>query len=66
MTPVKFQIFDKHRGNLINQIANIDQKENKTVKVKVLGIETDDKLNFNRHINSICKSASNQLNTLID
>ena len=43
-----------------------NQKEIKVVaKVKLLGIEIDDKLNFNHHINNICKSASNQLNALI-
>ena len=34
-------------------------------KAKLLGIEIDDKLNFNYDINHICKSASNQLNPLI-
>ena len=34
-------------------------------KVKLLGIEIDDKLNFNHHVSNICKSASNQLNPLI-
>ena len=66
--PGKFQaiIIDKHEGNHTNQLINIDQKEIKAVsKVKLLGIEIDDKLNFNHHINSICKFASNQLNTLI-
>ena len=59
-------IIDKHKGNHTNQIVNIDQKEIKAVsKVKLLGIETDDKLNFNHHINNICKSASNQLSPLI-
>ena len=33
--------------------------------VKLLGIEIDDKLNFNNHINTICRSAANQLNALI-
>ena len=28
--------------------------------VKLLGIEIDDKLNFNNHINTICRSAANQ------
>ena len=68
VNPGKFQatILDKHKGNHNNQIINIDQKEIKAVsKVKLLGIETDDKLNFNHHINNICKSASNQLNALI-
>ena len=62
----KFQaiIFDKHKVNHTNQIINIDQKEIKVIsKVKFLGIETDDKLNFQHHINN--KSASNQLNVLI-
>ena len=59
-------IFDKHKGNHTNRTININQKEIKFVaKVKLLGIEIDDKLNFNHHINKICNSASNQLNTLI-
>ena len=33
--------------------------------VKLLGIEIDDKLNFNNYINTICRSAANQLNALI-
>ena len=68
VNPGKFQaiIIDKHKENHTNQIKNIYQKETKAVsKVKLLGIETDDKLNFNHHINNICKSASNQLNALI-
>ena len=30
-----------------------------------LGVHIDDKLNFNEHINKMCKSAGNQLNALI-
>ena len=66
--PGKFQaiIIDKHKGNHTNQIINIYQEEIKAVsKVKLLGIEIDDKLHFNHHINNTCKSASNQLNALI-
>ena len=33
--------------------------------VKLLGIHLDNRLNFNLHINTICKSASNQLNALV-
>ena len=33
--------------------------------VKLLGIVLDNKLNFNLHIENICKSASNQLNALV-
>ena len=68
MNPGKFQaiIFDKHKVNRTNRIININQKEIKAVaKVKLLGIEIYDKLNFNNHINNICKSGSNQLNALI-
>ena len=50
VNPGKFKaiIFDKRKGNHTNQIININQKEIKAVaKVKPLGIEIDDKLNFN-------------------
>ena len=50
VNPGKFLviIFNKHKGNHTNQIININQKEIKAVaKVKPLGIEIDDKLNFN-------------------
>ena len=63
----KFQaiILDKHKGNHTNKTIDINQKEMKAVaKVKLSGIEIDDKLNFNHHDNNICKSASNQLNSL--
>ena len=33
--------------------------------MKLLGVDIDDKLNFNEHYNKICKSAGNQLNALI-
>ena len=33
--------------------------------VNLLGIHLDDRYNFNLHINSICKSASEQLNALV-
>ena len=33
--------------------------------VKRLGIHLDNRLNFNLHINTVCKSASNQLNVLV-
>ena len=32
--------------------------------VKLLGIETDNKLNFEKHISNVCKKASNQLNAI--
>ena len=54
MNPGKFQaiIFDKQTGNHTNQIKKIDQKEVKAAsKVKVLGMQLDDKLNFNCQLN---------------
>ena len=33
--------------------------------VKLLGIQIDSQVNFNMHINNICKSAAKQLNALI-
>ena len=33
--------------------------------MKLLGLQSDDKLNFNLHINNICKSTANQLNALV-
>ena len=68
VNPGKFQaiIFDKHKGNHTNSTINISQKEIKVAaKVKLQGIEIDGRLNFNHHINHICKSASNQHNALI-
>ena len=32
--------------------------------VKLLGIEIDNKLNFEKHISNICKKASDQLNAI--
>ena len=34
-------------------------------QLKLLGVEIDNKLNFEQHINRSCKSAANQLNALI-
>ena len=46
-------ILDKHKGNHTNKTININQKEIKAVaKVKLLGMEIDDELNFNHHIST--------------
>ena len=60
VNPGKFEaiIFNKHKGNHTNRTITINPKEIKAVaKVKLLGIAIDDKLNFNHHMNNICKSA---------
>ena len=38
---------------------------NLSLQLRFLRTEIDDKLNFNNHINTICRSAANQLNALI-
>ena len=44
----------------------VDNQVIKSVSsVELLGIQIDDKLNFNLHISKICKSEANQLNALI-
>ena len=59
-------IFYRQKENHTNQIINIDQKEIKAVsKVKLLGNETDDKLNFDHHMNNICNPTSHRLIILI-
>ena len=64
----KFQVvlLDKRRSDNTNIELEIgNEKISSTSSVKLLGIHLDDKLNFDEHINKICKSAGNQLNVLI-
>ena len=50
----------------LNKNITIDKKNIKVVShVKMLGINIGSKLNFNLHIDIICKSASNQLNAFV-
>ena len=64
----KFQaiITDKRKQDHTNVIFKIGCKEIKVPsQVKLLGVEIDNKLNVEQHINHICKLAANQLNSLI-
>ena len=66
--PDKFQVIflDKRRSDNTNIEAETgNEKISSTLSVKLLGVHVDDKLNFNKHINKICKSAGNQLNALM-
>ena len=65
VNPGKFQaiILDKKKNNHIQEIIKIVLKVKSSVKL--LGVQTDAELNFNLHIADICRSAPNQLNTLI-
>ena len=68
VNPGKFQtiVIDKRKQDHTNEIFKIGSKEIKvTSQVKLLGVEIDNKLNFEQHINRICKSATNQLNAVI-
>ena len=68
INPDKFQaiILDKKKSNLTNIPLAIDNQTIKSVpSVELLGIDLDDKLNFNLHVSNICRSAANQLNASI-
>ena len=59
-------IINKKKQNHTAEYISIDQKNIKTSpSLKRLGVHVDDKLNFNLHITKICRSAANQLHTLI-
>ena len=67
INPEKFQaiILDKKKSDLANIPLTIsNQTINSVPSVELLGIHFDDNLNFNLHINNICRSAANQLNAL--
>ena len=54
------------RENHKNETFKIRCKEVKVASpIKILGVEIDDKLNFEQQINRICKSIANQLKLLI-
>ena len=68
VNPNKFQaiVSNNTRSDLTNKNFQVDNQMIKSVSsVEVLGIQVDDKLNFNLHISKICNSAANQLNALI-
>ena len=68
VNPDKFQaiLLDKRKGDHTNQRVVVDNQNLKVVSsVELLGIQIDDKLDFNLHISNICRSAANQLNALI-
>ena len=49
---------DSDALNISNQTINSENC------VKLIGIEIDSTLSFNKHISSLCKKASNQLNVI--
>ena len=68
INPDKLQAIslDRNKFNFTNILLTIDNKDFKLLlSVELLGIHLDDKFNSNLHISSICRSAANQLNALI-
>ena len=68
VNPNKFQaiLLNKSKSTHVKETMNIGNEKIESLSaIKLLGIEIDDKLNFNNHINTICRSAANQLNALI-
>ena len=68
VNPGKFQsiIIDKKKQDNRKEIfENGDKVIEASPSVKLLGAQIDDKLIFNPHITNICRTAANQLNTLI-
>ena len=67
VNPKKFQAIIINRQNRSNHNCclttnnfEIKSKESATL----LGIEIDNKLNFEKHVSTICKKANNQLNAV--
>ena len=66
VTPDKFQAMLQDKRNANNQSClKINNQTIKTTNfVKSLGINIDNKLNFDSHISDLCKKTSRQLNAL--
>ena len=68
VNPGKFQsiIIDKKKQDHTIETFKIGDKFiEASPSVKLLGVQIDDKLNFNLHTANICRFAANQLNALI-
>ena len=68
INPNKFQasLLITTKSTYVKELRNIgNEKIEPLLVVKLSGIEIDYNLNFNNHINTICRSAANQLNALI-
>ena len=68
VNPAKFQVvvLNKMRSDLTNTNFQVDNQLVKSVSsVELLGVQIDDKLNFNLLISTLCKSAANQLNQVL-
>ena len=67
VNPDKFQsmIISSNKKGLSKSVLSINGVElTMESSVKLLGVEIDNKLNFEKHISNICRKASKQLNTI--
>ena len=67
VNPKRFQASIINRRNRSNHkcCLNMNNAEIKSKEsVALLGIEIDNKLNFEKHVSTICKRANNQLNAI--
>ena len=67
VNPDKFQsmIISSNKKGLSKSVLSINGVElTMESSVKLLGVEIDNKLNFEKHISNICRKASNQLNAI--
>ena len=66
VNPDKFQsMIISSKKNLSKPVLNINSVElTMESSAKLVGIEIDNKRNFEKHISNICKKASNQLNAI--
>ena len=66
VNPDKFQsMIISSKKDLSKSVLNINGVElTMEPSVKLLGIEIDNKLNFEKHISNICKKARNELNRI--
>ena len=68
VNPGKFQsiIINERKQDHTKETFEIGDKVIKASPSEILlGVQIDDKLNFNLHITNICRTAANQLNALI-
>ena len=63
VSPDKFQAIVVKRNNKMKDSLNINE-ENSENCVKLFGVKVDNKLSFEKHISTLVKKASNQLNVI--
>ena len=56
----------QNKGEITNLSMSIQGSEiESTEKLSLLGVTIDNKLNFNHHINNVCKKASQRIGVLM-